>query len=208
MQVSSTPSRQQVRSEASYRALVESALRLFHERGYAATTVSDIVAPTSYSPGAFYYHFANKAECFWHVAEYREELRGDWYSVPEGIDASNTTLAEVIGQALAQMSEALHGFTAWTLVTVDFYQQHRDDPEARERLAVLHESWRRQVGAFMENLQAGGWVDPNRDPAVLATQVVAFQEGLTTHANVFSLDQGLLQAASMDGLVRLLGPTP
>jgi hypothetical protein len=43
---------------------------------------------------------------------------------------------------------------------------------------------------------------------LLATQVLAFQEGLSTHANVFSFDGSLLEAASVDGVTRLLGPAP
>jgi AcrR family transcriptional regulator len=203
-----TPNRQQLRREASYNALVGSALRLFQERGYAATTVNLIVEPTPYSPGAFYYHFANKTDCFWHVVEYREQLRGDWYTIPEGMTPADTTLTAVVADALGRLARSLRGHTAWTLVVVDFFQQHRDDPEIRARLAELYESWREQVGRFMRNLQAGGWVDPERDPMLLAAQVLAFQEGLSTHANVFSLDESLFRAASVDGLTRLLGPTP
>jgi AcrR family transcriptional regulator len=203
-----TPNKQQLRREASYNALVDSALRLFQERGYAATTVSDIVEPTPYSAGAFYYHFANKADCFWQVVEHREQLRGEWWTIPEAMTPATTSLTAVIADALGRLARSLRGHTAWTLVMVDFYQQHRDDPEIRARLAELYDSWREQVGRFMESLQAGGWVEPGRDPMLLATQVLAFQEGLSTHANVFSFDGSLLEAASVDGLTRLLGPTP
>jgi AcrR family transcriptional regulator len=206
MQVSGTPNKQELRREASYNALVESALRVFHDRGYAAATVSEIVAPTPYSPGAFYYHFDNKADCFWHVVEYREQLRGEWYVIPAAMTPANTSLTEIVAHALGRLATALKGYGAWTLVMVDFYQQHRDDPETRARLAVLYDSWVEQVGRFMRNLQAGGWIDPRRDPDLMATQVVAFQEGLSTHRNVFSFGDELLHRASVDGIARLLGP--
>jgi AcrR family transcriptional regulator len=208
MQIAARRNKQQLRREASYKALIESALRVFHERGYAATTVNEIVAPTAYSAGAFYYHFANKTECFWRVVEYREQLRGEWYRIPEEMTPASTTLTEVVADALGRLAESLHGYTAWTLVMVDFFQQHRDEPETRSRLAELYDSWLEQVGRFMRNLQAGGWIDPERDPALLAVQVLAFQEGLSTHHNVFAFDESLLQAASIDGIARLLGPTP
>jgi AcrR family transcriptional regulator len=206
--VTAKVNKQQLRREASYNALVESALRVFHERGYAAATVNEIVEPTPYSPGAFYYHFANKTDCFWHVVDYRERLRGDWYEVPEGMTPQNTSLTEVVADALGRLATSLRGYGAWTLVMVDFYQQHRDDPETRARLAELYESWVQQVGRFMRNLQAGGWIDRQRDPDLMATQVVAFQEGLSTHKNVFSFGDELLRTASVDGIARLLGPTP
>lgn len=200
--------KQSLRREASYKALVESALRLFHERGYAAATVNEIVEPTPYSPGAFYHHFANKTDCFWHVVEYRERLRGEWWVIPEGMTPANTTLGEVVGGALGRLAESLRGYTTWTLVMVDFYQQHSDDPEIRARLAELYESWLKQVGRFMQSLQAGGWIAPDRDPDLLALQVLVYQEGLSTHRDVFSFPDELFQRASVDGLARLLGPTP
>src|SRR6266511_2842242 len=69
----------------------------FHERGYAATTVSDIVEGTGYSPGAFYFHFDNKADCFWHAVAYREGLRGPWWElVLEGLDPASAGLEAVL----------------------------------------------------------------------------------------------------------------
>jgi AcrR family transcriptional regulator len=201
-----TPNKQQLRREASYKALIESALRLFQERGYAAATVNEIVEPTPYSAGAFYYHFDNKTDCFWQVVAYREELRGEWYVIPDGMDPANTTLTEVTADALGRLAKSLHGHTAWTLVMVDFFQQHRDEADTRARLAELHEGWRDQVSRFMRNLQAGAWIDSDRDPDLMAVQVLAFQEGLSTHKNVFSFGDELFQRASVDGLTRLLAP--
>lgn len=203
-----TPNKQQLRREASYKALVESALRVFHERGYAAATVNEIVEPTPYSAGAFYYHFDNKTDCFWHVIAYRNQMRGDWYAVPDGMTPENTTLTEVVADALGRLATSLRGYTAWTLVMVDFYQQHRDEPDTRAKLSELYDDWIDQVGRFMRNLQAGGWIASDRDPDLIATQVLAFQEGLSIHKNVFSFEDTLFQRASVDGLPRLLGPTP
>ena len=208
MQVSEPANKQQQRREASYGALVESALRVFHERGYAAATVNEIVEPTPYSAGAFYYHFANKADCFWHVVRYRDSLRGEWWLIPDGVTPANASLTEVVTDALQRLAASLRGFTAWTPVMVDFYQQHRDDPDARARISELYDNWREQVGRFMANLQTGGWIAPDRDPDLIAVQVLAFQEGLSTHASVFAIEESLLTRASLDGLPRLLGPQP
>jgi AcrR family transcriptional regulator len=195
-----------MRRQASYRALVDSALRRFQQHGYAATTVNDIVEPTPYSPGAFYYHFANKTDCFWHVVDYREQLRGDWWTIPARMSPANTTLTAVIAATVGHLGESLRGYTAWTMVVVDFYLQHREEPETQTRLAELYRDWREHVGRFLRNLQAGGWIDPTRDPDLLAVQVLAFQQGLSTHRTVFSFHE--LSIASTDALTRLLGPTP
>lgn len=44
--------------------LLESALRVFSEKGYAATRLSDIAVAANVTRGAIYHHFGNKKELF------------------------------------------------------------------------------------------------------------------------------------------------
>jgi TetR/AcrR family transcriptional regulator, cholesterol catabolism regulator len=48
--------------EATRQALVESALRLFGEKGYAVTSVQEITEAAGVTKGAFYHHFETKEE--------------------------------------------------------------------------------------------------------------------------------------------------
>ncbi|MFJ2116036.1 MULTISPECIES: ScbR family autoregulator-binding transcription factor [unclassified Streptomyces] len=50
----------QVRAKTTRRFLLESAARLFDERGYAGTSISDISARSGRTSGAIYFHFASK----------------------------------------------------------------------------------------------------------------------------------------------------
>ncbi|MGC0418177.1 ScbR family autoregulator-binding transcription factor [Embleya sp. AB8] len=50
----------QARAGATRRALLETAARLFHERGFAGTSISDISNASGLTSGAIYFHFANK----------------------------------------------------------------------------------------------------------------------------------------------------
>jgi AcrR family transcriptional regulator len=187
--------------EASYEALVDSAMRRFHERGYAATRVEDIVAGTGYTSGAFYFHFPNKTECFWHVLERREQLRGDWSHVLDGLDPKTTGVEEVLERVFAYFAEALDGLNEWILVMVDFHQQHRDDAVAQTRLAEIYARWHGELARFVAGLQAGGWVAADRDPDRLATQLFAATEGLAAHASLYGAST---QDALIDMLVRIL----
>jgi hypothetical protein len=114
----------------------------------------------------------------------------------------------MIDRALGDLAADMHGSTAWVLVMVDFFQQHRDDPETRPRFAAIYERWLGELARFVIALQAGGWVDPERDPNVLATKALAYHEGLATHANLYSIEPAAFQAALKEGLVELLGPQP
>jgi AcrR family transcriptional regulator len=55
---------QQERSEATIRALEESAQHLFETVGFAGTTIDAIVARAAVAKGAFYHHFRSKESIF------------------------------------------------------------------------------------------------------------------------------------------------
>jgi AcrR family transcriptional regulator len=195
----------QVKREASYEALVESAMRRFHDLGYAATRVEDIVEGTGYTGGAFYFHFKSKADCFWHVIEHRERRRGDWASaVTRGLDPATTSLEQVLARVFARFAEAEQGVSAWVLVMVDFFQQHREDAEVHDRITEIYAGWHANIARFVSALQQGGWVPAGADPELLATELFAYVEGLTTHARLYQLPAKTQDAALIGGLVSLL----
>jgi AcrR family transcriptional regulator len=62
------------RTEATTRALVESARRLFAARGYAPTSIDDIIGAVGITRGALYHHFETKTELFRCAFEEQEKL--------------------------------------------------------------------------------------------------------------------------------------
>ncbi len=58
-----------VQGEATRAALLAAARELFGERGYAATSLEDIVAQAGVTKGALYHHFQGKADLFQAVFE-------------------------------------------------------------------------------------------------------------------------------------------
>ena len=87
---------------------------------------------------------------------------------------------------------------------VDFHQQHRHDAAAQAGLATFYDRWVNELEQFITALQAGGWVPAVRDPALLATEAFAYQEGLAAHAALYSLDAETFNTAVIDGLLALL----
>jgi AcrR family transcriptional regulator len=205
MQLESDKNKWQRKREASYDALVNAAMHQFHTRGYAATRVADIVAGTGYTSGAFYFHFANKTECFWHVIEHRERLRGEWAHIADDLDPSTTSLEEVLLRAFAHFTKALDGLDNWVMVMVDFYGQHRDDDGVRERLAAVYERWHGELAGFVQELQERGWADRARDADVLASQLFAAAEGFFVHGVLYGITRDQSAAGNLtDLLARLL----
>jgi AcrR family transcriptional regulator len=87
------------RSKATIGELVRAGRSLFAERGFAGTSIEDIVRAAGVTRGALYHHFADKTELFRAVLEEEErELvrasaeaaarkRGAWRKVEAGCDA-------------------------------------------------------------------------------------------------------------------------
>jgi AcrR family transcriptional regulator len=62
-------SRKDEYSKATRRALLRTARRLFASRGYAATSIADIVKSARVTSGALYHHFRNKKQIFQAIVE-------------------------------------------------------------------------------------------------------------------------------------------
>jgi AcrR family transcriptional regulator len=65
--------KQQQRTESTIGLLLESATRLFGERGYAGTSLEDIALDCGLTIGAIYHHFGNKKALFSAVNEAAEQ---------------------------------------------------------------------------------------------------------------------------------------
>lgn len=194
--------RWQEKREATFAALVDAAMHCFHEHGYAATRVEDIVAAAGYTSGAFYFHFKNKTDCFRHVIAYREQLRGGWQTeVLDGLDPATTSLEELLERVFARFAEAERGASAWTLVMVDYHQQHRGDPDAEALLRDSYRRWHGQIADFIATLQERGWVPDDRDADELAAAVFAYSDGTAAHAALY----GFPRADPVTTIARLLG---
>ena len=63
-------------SEQAKKDIIESSIRLFSQRGYNQTSISDISKDSGYSKGHIYYHFESKEKLFVLLAQ---RTMKDWY---------------------------------------------------------------------------------------------------------------------------------
>ncbi|SFB15069.1 transcriptional regulator, TetR family [Amycolatopsis marina] len=70
--MSSVKSRREQYSEATRAALLETATRMFAERGFAGTALDDVATATQVTRGAVYHHFSSKKALFEAVFEVME----------------------------------------------------------------------------------------------------------------------------------------
>lgn len=91
MAKTSKPKRTQAeRREQSRQAVLDSACRLFGEKGYADTSLEDIAADCNLTIRPIYHYFGNKKALFSAVTEHMSARILDTLSVDETLDADET----------------------------------------------------------------------------------------------------------------------
>lgn len=87
-------------ADVTRQQLLESALRVFSEKGYAATRLSDIAAAAHVTRGAIYHHFGNKKELF--IALFKD--RSDpYFQIVSEILSSDIPSLEKIRKLMMKM---------------------------------------------------------------------------------------------------------
>jgi AcrR family transcriptional regulator len=193
------------RSDCTRTALLDAAIGLFHDRGYRATTAEDIATEVDLTKGAFYFHFANKEDCFLQALAHRERQRGDWYRLPERYDPAVTSFDEILRLTMAELALSMRGRPSFATVMAEFWaaSQHRDDVAGV--FARIYDGWVSEIAAFVRALEAAEWIDPHPDVRTVAMQLFAVVEGYSVHLRLYGAD---MNAGVFDALDKLLRPRP
>lgn len=155
--------------------LVESALYLFWERGFAGTSMADLLAHAGVNSGSFYHFFESKEALLRAVLEtYLVALR------PMIVDPAFAETAEPVGRIFA----ILAGYRARILATDCKYGcplgrlALEIDPENRPAHQLIAENFQGWIGAIRECIaQMEDRLPRGTDPDALATYVLAVMEG-------------------------------
>jgi TetR/AcrR family transcriptional repressor of nem operon len=153
--------------------LLDSARYLFWERGFAGTSMADLLAHSEVNSGSFYHFFESKE------ALLREVLRGYLEALrPVVVDPAFATTAEPLERIFA----ILAGYRERIIQTDNRYGcplgrlALEIDPENRPAHRLIAENFQGWIGAVREclaNLDLPG----NTDTEALATYVLAVMEG-------------------------------
>jgi TetR/AcrR family transcriptional repressor of nem operon len=144
----------QAQAKENRKRIVETAARLFRERGVAGVSVADVMAEVGLTHGGFYKQFASK----------------------------EALVAEAVGQAFGDLADRLSGTDRASFVEGYLSPEHRDAPGAGCPAAgfggdLAHESRESTaVAAYAEGIEAyARWLgqDGREDYAAVATLVGA-----------------------------------
>jgi AcrR family transcriptional regulator len=161
---------------ANKTALIEAAKQLVGERGYAGTSVRDLVAASGTNLAAVNYHFGSRDQLLTQAVlesflEWTDRL---------GRAARADPKAGPVEQILASVHAMLGDFAETEAMFASFLEavlQARRSPELRGQLAEHYAEQRRRVGELVVGGQGDRQV-PARMVEVIASLLIAVTDGL------------------------------
>ena len=155
------------RAEATRRALLASARALFGEKGYAATSIDEVVRDAGVTKGALYHHFKDKDQLFRAVVEQvklevTQAAASSYFETVDGVDPLQTVHHTCLAVIDAHLDPAVQRITILDARAV-LDASARRELDARYEVALLR-------GAFRGAMRSG-IVD--QQPIVTLAHVVA-----------------------------------
>lgn len=182
--------------EATRARLIALGIQRFPRKGYAATSVRDVLAGSGLSIGAFYHHFGGKDEFFLAILDAVSKEREPFGELVTAARPESLREALLIG--MGPIASGADG-APLSLVVADFVLQH---PEHRPRIAAIRRHAVRELAGFIAALQESGLARADRLAEELASMVFAAVEGHVFHEQIYG--EGFQTA--LDAAVRLLEP--
>ncbi|HTT99893.1 MAG TPA: TetR/AcrR family transcriptional regulator [Rhizomicrobium sp.] len=189
--------------EDTKQRLAITAMRLFSEKGYESTSVSDILKAAGANSGSLYHFFATKQDLLMEVLRlYRDGiypmlLNPAWEGVADPIERVFALLAQY-RRALVE-SECFYGCPIGNLAL----ELHEPDPPVRDLIAVNFNGWVDAVERCY--VEAGSRLPDDLDRRGLAIFTLTTMEGgvmqARTHRTVDAFDRSV--AMLRDYITRL-----
>ena len=142
-------SRRDERKEETRRELIESAVRVFADRGFQRASLEEIARDAGYTTGAVYWHFGGKDELFLAAYEAYALTR-----VNELAQIDESTEGELPERARAfadHWMARLADDPSFMVVALEFFVHSLRKPHLREALAARHAAVRIAVGRILED---------------------------------------------------------
>jgi AcrR family transcriptional regulator len=171
------------RGSETRRRILEVAAEAFADRGYAGTSLSDVLKASGVTKGGFYFHFPSKEALALATLRHKQE---QWTSAvmaavlrhPRAVDQLDAMV-----DALCDLHEQDRACRAISRLCTELGDGH---PELRPQLSTQLTTWMDMVAAVVRRGQDEGDIRPEVEPAVAAEIAVESFIGLETVAEVLT----------------------
>jgi|SRR3954447_3418582 AcrR family transcriptional regulator len=163
-----------VAEEDRKRAILDAAVAVVVERGYAAARVADIAARAGTSTGTVHYYFPTKVDVLDAALQHASE-RSHQRHRAELVQLSNPReqLLRLIDLQLPDADVA----DEWA-IWLEFWNEARRRDELRERNAEIYQQWVSMIESIVRSGQEGGQFSTDVDPVDFALRFAGLFDGL------------------------------
>jgi len=167
----------QARGDLTRKRIVDCATNLIYEKGYAGTTVDDVIGRAGVTKGSFYHHFSSKEELghavidnasFYIFQRIKDSLRDQQLAPLQRIA---TMLDEI--RRIVEAADCSHGCILGNLA-LEMSQGH---DKFRLRIAEAFRSWSSGIARQLDEMKAAGLLPRDFDSTAYADFAVAAIEG-------------------------------
>ena len=171
------------RGSETRRRILEVAAEAFADRGYAGTSLSDVLKASGVTKGGFYFHFPSKEALALAALRHKQE---QWTSAvmaavlrhPRAVDQLDAMV-----EALCDLYEQDRACRAISRLCTELGDGH---PELRPQLRTQLTTWMDMVAAVVRRGQDEGDIRPEVEPAVAAEIAVESFIGLETVSEILT----------------------
>ena len=166
------------RSDETRRRLVETATRLFAERGYDGTSVKELAASAGISQGSIFWHFGSKQGLLFEVvdsafASWEREVLAPLID-SDGAPADLTAIVDS-HRSFARRNPQIAGHLFFALISDAIGRR----PELREAYSRMYERFRGHALAWIGRAIGDGHCRSDVDPAAVAALMVGAMAGIS-----------------------------
>lgn len=154
---------------------VERAMDLFWRRGYAETSLQDLLKELSIGSGSFYAAFGSKEELYLRSLERYTSLQGNGL---EKIFEETAELRPAIRLMITSLIEADLADPTRGCLVVNASTQCGDQPAAADRVNTAIRQVESFLAGALERAQARGEIPAEKDPRELARFLTTFIQGI------------------------------
>jgi AcrR family transcriptional regulator len=154
--------------------LIQVAAGVFAERGYAETTMAELIARSGLTKGAFYFHFSSKEQLAVAVLQEKQRQWVDAVKARVNTDAAAIDQLRDVAAALVRLHR--DDPSAWSVSRLTRDLVHV--PTANELVREHMRGWVGLLAALIARAQADGDLPDTIDANDLAAVMVATADGL------------------------------
>jgi AcrR family transcriptional regulator len=158
--------------EQARERIIEQALKMFSERGYHHTRMTDIASYLGVSKGAIYQYFESKEQLFIEAIRHHGETRA---AVVQRFLDTGSLKSMSTGEFFDEMLQVRLSSIP---LNVDLFREMKRNDVLRKKLVEVAEGWGRRLVELIDQMKKKGEVRADVDSSSLSRGILALRDGL------------------------------